>query len=286
MKRIAIFPNKSRDPDFIITHHLVSVISEYGAQAVMEPELAEGFRDPNIEFNSYNDCDILICLGGDGTFLSAAHHESAKGLPQVGINLGSVGFLTEIEPDQISRVIPRLLSGQFEIEERSMLNIRVFDGHDKYIDQGDALNDIVLTRGWGNTGIVTVDLTIDDSFVEQIPGDGIIVSTSTGSTAYNLAAGGPIVHPMVDVLLITPLAPHTLHNRTYIAGDKAVVKLQLKESSGAALFSIDGRQIINLEPSYCALISTAKEKFRKILIQGDKFYQTLPNKIRLRGMTK
>lgn len=286
MKEIAVFPNKSRDPDFTVTHRLVSVITDHGGVAVMEPELAEGFRDPNIIFKSFNSCDLLICLGGDGTFLSAAHHDSAKGLPKIGINLGSVGFLTEIEPDQIDAVVPQLINGDFEIEERSMLSIEVFDQDGNLFDQGDALNDIVLARGWGNTGIVTVDLSIDSNFVEQIPGDGIIVSTSTGSTAYNLAAGGPIVHPTVDVLLITPLAPHTLHNRTYIARDKAVVTLQLKESSGAAMFSIDGRQIVDLKPGQYALISTATEKFKKILINGDKFYQTLPNKIRLRGMTK
>ena len=217
----------------------------------MEPELAEGFRSENILFDSYTDCDLLVCLGGDGTFLSAAHHPTSMGLPQIGINLGSVGFLTEIEPNEISQIIPKLMRDEFTIEERMMLQLRCFNSEGNEYEQGFALNDIVLSRGWGNTGIVTVDLTVDNNFVEQIPGDGIIVSTSTGSTAYNLAAGGPIVHPLVDVTLITPVAPHTLHNRTYITDRSSDVKLQLRAESGAALISLDGRHTINVEPVLC-----------------------------------
>ncbi len=285
MKRIAIFPNKSRDPDYKVTDLIVSEIIKNGGQPVMEPELAEGFRSSNIEFNSYTDCDLIICLGGDGTFLSAAHHPTSQGLPQIGVNLGSVGFLTEIEPNQIQEAIPELIKGNFQIEERMTLHIQAFTDDGKLIDEGLALNDVVFVRGWGNTGIITVDLSIDNVAVEQIPGDGIIVSTSTGSTAYNLAAGGPIVHPQVDVMLITPIAPHTLHNRTYIAANHAKVKLQLKETSGAGLFSIDGKQIIEMKPNYYTIITGSDHKFKKIRLSGDTFYQTLPKKIQLRGMT-
>ncbi|NLZ71537.1 MAG: NAD(+)/NADH kinase [Clostridiaceae bacterium] len=286
MKRIAIFPNKSRDPDFSVTNLVVSEIVKHGGQAVIEPELAEGFRSKDIEFNSYNDCDLLICLGGDGTFLSAAHHPSSQGLPQIGVNLGSVGFLTEVEPDQIPNMISKLLNDDFEIEERMMLEMRCFDDNNQEYDNGFALNDIVISRGWGNTGIVTIDLTVDGSFVEQIPGDGIIVSTSTGSTAYNLAAGGPIVHPLVDVILMTPVAPHTLHNRTYITACESDVKLELETDSGAALISLDGRQIIDIKPEYYAIINGSDRTFKKINLFGDNFYQTLPSKIRLRGINK
>ncbi len=286
MKRIAIFPNKSRDPDFSVTNLVVSEIVKHGGQAVIEPELAEGFRSKDIEFNSYNDCDLLICLGGDGTFLSAAHHPSSQGLPQIGVNLGSVGFLTEVEPDQIPNMISKLLNDDFEIEERMMLEMRCFDDNNQEYDNGFALNDIVISRGWGNVGIVTIDLTVDGSFVEQIPGDGIIVSTSTGSTAYNLAAGGPIVHPLVDVILMTPVAPHTLHNRTYITACESDVKLELETDSGAALISLDGRQIIDIKPEYYAIINGSDRTFKKINLFGDNFYQTLPSKIRLRGINK
>lgn len=287
MKKIAIFPNQSRDPDFAVTRKLVEEIVKQGGQPILEPELAGAFKSDLVEYASYQDCDLLICLGGDGTFLSAVHHSSAMDLPKIGVNLGSVGFLMEIEVDQIEASIHQLLAGDFTIENRRLLNITCFNHLDQAYDRGIALNDIVLTRGWGNTGIITADLTIDDHFVEQIPGDGIIVSTSTGSTAYNLAAGGPIVHPLVDVLLITPLAPHTLHNRTYIAGPDAVVKLQLMgHRQVPALLSIDGRQIVNIESRGYALISLSDLTLKKINLSGDKFYQTLPNKIRLRGMTR
>lgn len=286
MKRIAIFPNKFRDSEFTITKLLVEEIVKNGGQPVLEPELAGGFRSPHIEFDSYTNCDLIICLGGDGTFLSAAHHPSSKGLPQIGVNLGSVGFLAEIEPEQISDLVPLLLNNEYQIEKRMMLDIKCFNSESKLIDHGFALNDVVLSRGGGNTGILTVDLSIDDNSVERIPGDGIIVSTPTGSTAYNLAAGGPIVHPEVNVLLITPLAPHTLHNRTYISNNSAVVRLQLVKKSGPAIFSIDGRQSIEIEDDYYALISGSELSFNKIRLGGDKFYQTLPSKIQLRGQAR
>lgn len=286
MKRIAIFPNRSRDPDFKVTNHLVEEIVKNGGQPVIEPELAGGFRSPHIEFNSYTDCDFIICLGGDGTFLSAAHHPTSKGLPQIGVNLGSVGFLAEIEPDQIVQAVPLLLSEQYQIEDRMMLDVKCYDQYSNLIDHGYALNDVVLCRGGGNTGILTFDLTIDNNMVERIPGDGIIVASPTGSTAYNLAAGGPIVHPQVNVILITPLAPHTLHNRTYITDSKSVVKLQLVKKSGPALFSIDGRKDIEVEADNYALLSGSEMQFNKIRLSDDKFYQTLPSKIQLRGMAR
>ncbi|MDI9491006.1 MAG: NAD(+)/NADH kinase [Clostridiaceae bacterium] len=286
MKRIAIYPNRSRDPDFKVTNLLVEEIVKHGGTPILEPELAGGFRSPHIEFNSYSNCDLIICLGGDGTFLSAAHHPSAKGLPQMGVNLGSVGFLAEIEPDQIIGAVPLLLRGEYQIEKRMMLDVKCYDNNSNLIDHGYALNDVVLCRGGGNTGILTVDLCIDDNSVERIPGDGMIVSTPTGSTAYNLAAGGPIVHPQVNIILITPLAPHTLHNRTYIASDQAVVKMQLVKKSGPAIFSIDGRQDIEIEDDYYVLLSGSDFKFSKIRLDGDKFYQTLSSKIQLRGQAR
>ncbi|HZJ68452.1 MAG TPA: NAD(+)/NADH kinase [Candidatus Eisenbacteria bacterium] len=286
MKKIAIYPNKSRDPNFEVTQYLVERIVAHGGKAIMETNLSEGYNSDLIEFDSFSNCDLLICLGGDGTFLSAAHNDSSKALPQIGVNLGSVGFLTGIRPKNINKAVLDLLNDDFQIEERMMLDIKIFDDQHKIIHQGKALNDIVLARGWGNTGIITMDLSIDNNSVEQIPGDGVIVSTPTGSTAYNLAAGGPIVHPEVHVILITPLAPHTLHNRTYISGKDSEVKLQLKNQSSTALFSIDGRQNINVKENYYALISGSQDKFKKIRLYGDQFYQTLPNKIRLRGMAK
>jgi len=167
-----------------------------------------------------------------------------------------------------------------------MLDVKCYDNNSNLIDHGYALNDVVLCRGGGNTGILTVDLCIDDNSVERIPGDGMIVSTPTGSTAYNLAAGGPIVHPQVNIILITPLAPHTLHNRTYIASDQAVVKMQLVKKSGPAIFSIDGRQDIEIEDDYYVLLSGSDFKFSKIRLDGDKFYQTLSSKIQLRGQAR
>lgn len=133
--------------------------------------------------------------------------------------------------------------------------------------------------------IVTVDFWINSHPVERIPGDGLIISTSTGSTAYSLAAGGPIVHPDMDVILITPICPHTLHNRSYLAPGDATIELRLSEDSSAAMVSADGKQSIKIEQGMIK-IQKSRRTFKILRLGGDRFYQVLPQKIQERGMLR
>jgi NAD+ kinase len=227
----------------------------------------------------------MICLGGDGTFLSAAHHDSSRELPKIGVNLGSVGFLMEIEVDRLDQALERLLQADYQVEDRSLLESSCFDtgGHKVLTDE--ALNDVVIARGSRAKSII-LGLEIDGVRVQNIPGDGVIVSTPTGSTAYSLSAGGPIVHPASDVILITPICPHTMQNRTYVISADSQITLRLISNQDGATLTVDGRGGLEISTGSRVKVQSAKRKVKYIRLWGESFYQTLPAKIQQRGLSR
>lgn len=290
--RIAVFPNARRDIDYFYTKELIRLIREAGGTVIVRSEDAAALFDSAqaagntvVIDDELDGADCLICLGGDGTFLSSLHLLPEKHLPTIGVNLGSVGFLTEIMPEAMPEAISLLMSGQYRIEERFMLSVLLQSRNGKTQRCHDALNDIVLSRGPSGR-IVTIELQINNQLVEHMPGDGIIVSTPTGSTAYALSAGGPIIDPDLAMILITPICPHTLHNRSYITGEKSVVRLTLDEYPEPAAVSVDGQVNFFVQTGESIVISRSDTAFRLIRLGGDDFYRTLPAKIQLRGMTR
>ena len=268
---VGLYANPQRDRDFHYRSQLAELFKARGAEVVTNPE----------EFGA---ADLLISLGGDGTFLTLAHLETAYDKPCVGVNLGSVGFLTEIEPDNLDQAVDQICQGQYELDERLMLSMQVLDDKGQVLQTREALNDVVIMRLAGGR-IVTVDFSINSNPVERIPGDGLIISTPTGSTAYSLAAGGPIVHPGMDVILITPICPHTLHNRSYLAPGDATIELRLSDDCSSAIESADGKQSIKIEQGTIK-IQKARRAFKILRLGGDRFYQVLPQKIQERGMLR
>lgn len=283
--RIALYPNGDRDPGFGVTRRLISIIGAGGATAVIEDGLVPELEDEHLVRDSYASCDLMICLGGDGTFLSAAHHPSARDLAKTGVNLGSVGFLQEIEPERMEEAVARLLAGDFWIERRSLLESSCYDtgGHQILVDQ--ALNDVVIARGSRARSIVT-SLEVDGVKVQDIPGDGVIVSTPTGSTAYSLSAGGPIVQPTAAIILITPICPHTMQNRPYIVDGGSEVTLRLISNQEGACLTVDGRGGYDLTAGSLVRVRTAERKIKYIKLWGDSFFRTLPAKIQQRGLSR
>ena len=185
--------------------------------------------------------DVVLVLGGDGTIISVARLCSPLRVPILGINFGRVGFLTELEPDEVEEKLPLYLGGDYWVDERSMLQAE--SGHDGRTQRYIALNDVVLARG-AEPRIIRIKVWIDGHHFNTTVADGIIVSTATGSTAYNLAAGGPILHPQVRSSVITPIAPHLAADRSLILEPNAVITLELEGDSSAVL-SADGQ--INAE---------------------------------------
>ncbi len=193
----------------------------------------------------FPDADLALVLGGDGTILSVARLCAPLGIPILGINLGRVGFLTELEPDEAREKLPLYLARDCWMDERSMLqgDLRTSSGYERYL----ALNDIVMVRG-AEPRVVHIDVAINGHHYNTTVADGIIVSTATGSTAYNLAAGGPILHPQVRNAVMTPVATHLAADRSLVLEPDAVITLTLQPESPPAVLSADGQINRNIEP--------------------------------------
>ena len=182
--------------------------------------------------------DVVLVLGGDGTILSVARQCAPLGVPLLGVNFGRVGFLTELDPAEVEEKLPLYLRGDYWVDERSMLQAEVEVDRQRQVLL--ALNDIVLVRG-AEPRVIRVNIWIDDHPYSTTVADGVIVSTATGSTAYNLAAGGPILHPQVRSVVITPIAPHLVADRSLVLEPNARIALELAPGSGGAVLSADGQ---------------------------------------------
>jgi NAD+ kinase len=183
--------------------------------------------------------DFVIVLGGDGTMLAAARAVAQAGVPIMGVNLGSLGFLTEVPVEELYPTLEALVENRATIESRSMLHSHLMRGQERIV-HFDAMNDVVVAKS-AIARIIEFEVTIDGHTVTSYKADGVIVSTPTGSTAYSLAAGGPIVSPTVDAFLLTPISPHSLTNRPMVVRDDREIVIQVKSVGEEAFMSIDGQ---------------------------------------------
>ena len=199
--------------------------------------------------------DMVLVLGGDGSLLSAARMCAEAGIPLLGVNFGRVGFLTELEPAEVEEKLPLYLNGDYWIDERAMLQAEVEDGgeHHQFI----ALNDMVVVRG-AVPRVIRVKVWLDSHYYNTTVADGVIVSTATGSTAYNLAAGGPILHPQVRSSVLTPVAPHLAADRSLILEPNAVTTLQLQPGSDGAIVSADGQLNVTINAGAQVIIRASQ----------------------------
>ncbi len=192
----------------------------------------------------FASADAIVVLGGDGTFLATARHAGAREVPIVGVNLGALGFLTEVATGEIREAVRATLEGRAAIDRRRMIRaaIRPGDGPEEV---HQALNDAVLSRG--SLGrVVDIEASVDGVFLAVFKADGLIVATPTGSTAYSLSAGGPIVHPAVGVLVLSPICPHTLSVRPLVVDDGVRLEFRLRSRRERLLLTLDGRETIEL----------------------------------------
>lgn len=217
----------------------ISILSEYGVEVVLEKIAADLVqKKSDVAREKIAECtDIVILIGGDGTFLSVAPHVVEKGIPVAGFNLGTLGFLTELKKEMLSESLEKIFYQDLPVQERKLLEVD-FQG-DKYI----ALNDVVASKG-SIARIIKLSLKIDGNDVAEVSGDGIIVSTPTGSTAYSLSAGGPVITPDVNGIVITPICPHSLTFRPLVVPDRSRIKVQLLSKKAEVYVTIDGQTVI------------------------------------------
>src|SRR5215472_8453960 len=222
--------------------------------------------------------DFVVVLGGDGTLLSVARCVAAAGIPILGVNLGSLGFLTEIKQEDIAQALADIDAGRYELTTRSMIRCQVLRGG-TCVAQYDALNDIV-TNQQAVARITEFEVRVNDTFVADYKADGMIVSTPTGSTAYSLAAGGPILAPDVPGFVITPVAPHALTNRPLVVQDTAEIELRVAVTREQAYLTIDGQLGSPLEEGDVVVCKKSEFQVKLFKLPDRSFFHVLRTKLK------
>jgi len=224
-----------------------------------------------------NGADMVIVFGGDGTLISVARIAPELAVPILGVNVGDLGFLTELTADELFSLLADILDGRFKLDERIAVRARV-SGAKRKPKTFFAVNDFVINKA-AIARMIGIKTFVDDAFVAHFRGDGLIVATPTGSTAYSLAAGGPILHPSMHVLVLSPICPHTLTNRPIVVPDNVVIKAQLLSGGQEVILTIDGQDAVPLFDGDEVLIYKAMEKLRLIRSLKTDYYSILRQKL-------
>jgi NAD+ kinase len=222
--------------------------------------------------------DLLIVLGGDGTLLSAARLAADRKVPILAVNLGGLGFLTTVSQDELYLILDEIFSNKHRVSERVMLEAEIVRGG-SVVRRQIALNDAVLNKA-ALARIMDLELHVDGEYVTTYKADGLILSTPTGSTAYSLAAGGPIVYPIVEAFVVTPICPHTLTNRPLVIPDSAVVEIDFQAGDDAVFLTLDGQIGIELVRGDRIVVRKAAEKLRLVRPAKKTYFQILRNKLK------
>ncbi len=218
------------------------------------------------------ECDILVSLGGDGTLISVARRSYEYHKPVLGINVGTLGFLTDINPDDIESFIKRLKKGDFRIDTRMMVEVSILGKKERIV----AFNDVVITRP-AVSKMIYIDVMIEDSLMNSYYGDGLIISTPTGSTAYNLSAGGPVVYPFSNDFIFTPICPHSLTQRSLVL--PAEFEFSITTKSKSALIVIDGQDMYEFTPKDIVLVKKAPVGAKLIHRKERNYFDVLREKL-------
>ncbi|MCL2320473.1 MAG: NAD(+)/NADH kinase [Oscillospiraceae bacterium] len=232
----------------------------------------------DIDLNLLKDCDLMISLGGDGTLLGTVRAIFGSDIPVLGINIGNLGFLTAGEINENFEILSNIFKGNYNIEERICLECSVNDSLIKYY----ALNDVVISKNLFS-GIVKYSIEVDDKLYTHFYGDGVVISTPTGSTAYSLSAGGPIVLPDLDTLLITPICPHTIGLRTLMTKGESKIRINTDNVSDVVYLTIDGQ--ISFEVNYLdkIILRKANSNCKLVKLMDQDYFKILRKKITFRS---
>ncbi|MCP9452833.1 MAG: NAD(+)/NADH kinase [Nitrospira sp.] len=222
--------------------------------------------------------DVLIVLGGDGTILSAARLAAERGIPILGVNMGGLGFLTEVQLDDLYRALDRLFTNDFVIDERLMLHALIHR-HGETVASGTVLNDVVISKGT-LARMIELKIAIRGQFITNLRADGLIVSTPTGSTAYSLSAGGPIVNPSVQALILTPISPHTLSHRPLIVPADVEIEVILTSRDDGAMATLDGQVGVSIVQGDTTLVRVSDRRTKLIRFPESHYYDVLREKLK------
>lgn len=291
MDHFCIIANHDKDEGHQTARYILSFFEKNGKHCVIAHDRRREKTCPGISYTDLDEIpeqtECIIVLGGDGTFIQAAIDVSHRGIPLLGVNMGTLGFLTEIEKQNLVPTLERLMRDDCYIEERLMLsgsslpengNPQAFSGEEL------ALNDIVVTKS-GACRMITALLSINGELVETYVGDGVIISTPTGSTGYNLSAGGPVMTPGLKAVIITPICPHSLNKRSLVVSAEDVIAITLGQGKAyqkdAAEVIFDGRAIGTMQTGDSIRIGRSGEKTRIVKMKESSFFGILRNKLKV-----
>lgn len=278
---IAIFGNTLRPETLREVRHIIDLLQQSGVNIVLSQELRQ--EAYNREFPSVEDyvaqtgesIDFALSLGGDGTFLTTASLVGHLDIPILGINCGHLGYLAEVHTESLEKVLEQLINNNYTIEQRRLLEVSCqYEGK---IVSPYALNEVAILKS-GLSSMITVDVTLNGEPLHNYKSDGLLIATPTGSTAYNLSAGGPLLDPHVNAIILTPVATHSLNIRPLVVLDDSQIDVKISSRNGNFLLSVDGRsQVLNQDIQLH--IERSQRTIKLVRISGQTFMQSLKDKL-------
>lgn len=279
-RHVGIFGNQDKVEVRAHLPSILALIHSKGRRATVDRSLARGVRGAGKGLplpTLVKRVDVLLVLGGDGAMLHAARAASVTGVPIFGINLGGLGFLTDTNVESLHPVLTRLFRGEFQVERRIMVEAVVRSGGTRRVWTAIGLNDAVI-HARDRSRVIAIDIGIGRTPIGTLVADGLIVATPTGSTAYSLSAGGPIVRPTMEALITTPISPHTLAFRPLLVGADESVRVRVRSGHAAAAITVDGQIIRKLSSSDEVTIRRAKSHVDLLVLERGSFYEVLRSK--------
>ncbi|MDR2654722.1 MAG: NAD(+)/NADH kinase [Oscillospiraceae bacterium] len=280
-----IMPNLSKKNAYLCAAGLIDSLNSCGIIPLIDSIYQKSFSGASVFFGEFGElleiCNFIIAVGGDGSLIHSAKHAAKKDKLVLGINAGRLGFLAELEGDQLEKV-RKLASGEYTVEKRMMLDIKLRRNEGKTVLL-QALNELVVSKG-ALSKMIDTDIFCDGNHVGFYRADGIIFCTPTGSTAYSLSAGGPIISPTIDSIAMTPICPHSLHGRTILFPPNKTLSIKLiQANTGEALedvfVSVDGEDIIQIDENCLIEVSKSESFVKMVHFKGWHFYEVLSKKM-------
>lgn len=281
-KRVGLI-GKSADRNVRITlRALIDLLERRKVKIVLDEGIAEMFADSNYKIvdrdSLARQCNLAIVVGGDGTLLNAARSLAEPGVAVLGVNLGRLGFLVDVSPEDMAEQLEQIFGGEYTEEQRTLLHATVTrDGEP--VEDSAALNDVIVHKK-DIARMIELDTWIDGHFLNSNRSDGLIVATPTGSTAYALSGGGPILHPGLNALTLVPICPHTLSNRPIVISHDSVIEIVIHPGALQAQISCDGQVNMTLEPGDRVTVCKHKHALRLIHPPGYEYFDILRKKLR------
>lgn len=279
LKKIGIYAKKSHPEVEQIAMFVAQKFTTAGIDVLIEDGLAEQIGQVNGHAGEDipSQVDMIVVLGGDGTLISVARQVGEREVPIVGVNLGQLGFLTEITHEELPEMLDRLIAGDYKVSERMMIDAFIHR-EDKVIGKYTVLNDAVINKG-ALARIIDMETYVDGRHLSTYKADGLIISTPTGSTGYSLAAGGPIIYPEINSLLITPICPHMLTNRPIIVWSRSVIEIEVKFQDDVVFFTADGQVGHKLLRGDRVELRRSETRTRLVSSPSREYFQILRTKL-------